>query len=77
MSHFLQKPIESLCGYLTVLPGAFSAFRWAAVEVRRRQRGGGGAAANSGAAACPGTLHMEAWTRTHAGPPGLCCLAPC
>lgn len=32
MSHFLQKPIESLCGFLTVLPGAFSAFRWAAIE---------------------------------------------
>ena len=31
----LNKPIESICGYLTVLPGAFSAFRWAAVEVRR------------------------------------------
>jgi cellulose synthase/poly-beta-1,6-N-acetylglucosamine synthase-like glycosyltransferase len=29
----LNKPIESICGYLTVLPGAFSAFRWAAVEV--------------------------------------------
>lgn len=33
MSHLLNKPIESICGYLTVLPGAFSAFRWAAVEV--------------------------------------------
>eukprot|EP00887_Chlorella_sp_A99_P006915 scaffold2.g6915.t1 len=32
MSHFLQKPIESLCGFLTVLPGAFSAFRWSAIE---------------------------------------------
>lgn len=32
----LNKPIESICGYLTVLPGAFSAFRWAAVEVRPR-----------------------------------------
>lgn len=36
MSHLLNKPIESICGYLTVLPGAFSAFRWAAVEVRCR-----------------------------------------
>ncbi len=33
VSHLLQKPIESLCGFLTVLPGAFSAFRWVAVEV--------------------------------------------
>lgn len=32
VSHLLQKPIESVCGYLTVLPGAFSAFRWLAVE---------------------------------------------
>lgn len=35
VSHLLQKPIESMCGFLTVLPGAFSAFRWVAVEVRR------------------------------------------
>ena len=35
VSHLLQKPIESVCGFLTVLPGAFCAFRWAAVEVRR------------------------------------------
>lgn len=35
VSHLLQKPIESICGFLTVLPGAFCAFRWAAVEVRR------------------------------------------
>ena len=32
VSHLLQKPVESVCGYLTVLPGAFCAFRWAAVE---------------------------------------------
>jgi cellulose synthase/poly-beta-1,6-N-acetylglucosamine synthase-like glycosyltransferase len=32
VSHLLQKPIESICGFLTVLPGAFSAFRWLAVE---------------------------------------------
>lgn len=37
VSHLLNKPIESICGYLTVLPGAFSAFRWAAVEVRCRR----------------------------------------
>lgn len=32
VSHLLQKPIESICGFLTVLPGAFSAFRWLAVD---------------------------------------------
>ena len=32
VSHLLQKPIESVCGYLTVLPGAFSAFKWLAVD---------------------------------------------
>lgn len=35
VSHLLQKPVESICGFLTVLPGAFCAFRWAAVEVSR------------------------------------------
>jgi chitin synthase len=34
VSHLMQKPVESICGFLTVLPGAFCAFRWAAVEVR-------------------------------------------
>ncbi len=32
VSHLLQKPIESICGFLTVLPGAFSAFRWLAID---------------------------------------------
>lgn len=32
VAHFLSKPVESVCGYLTVLPGAFSAFRWEAIE---------------------------------------------
>lgn len=34
VAHLLNKPIESLCGYLTVLPGAFSGYRWEAIEVR-------------------------------------------
>ena len=38
VSHLLQKPVESVCGFLTVLPGAFCAFRWTAVEVRARRR---------------------------------------
>lgn len=45
VSHLLNKPIESICGYLTVLPGAFSAFRWAAVEV--------GGSSQGWEAACP------------------------
>lgn len=32
VAHLLQKPIESICGFLTVLPGAFCAFRWLAVD---------------------------------------------
>lgn len=32
VAHFMSKPVESVCGYLTVLPGAFSAFRWEAIE---------------------------------------------
>lgn len=32
ISHTLDKPFESLCGYLQVLPGAFSTYRWAAIR---------------------------------------------
>ena len=28
ISHILQKPLESILGYVTVLPGAFSVYRW-------------------------------------------------
>mmetsp|Transcript_16780 Transcript_16780/g.2749 ORF Transcript_16780/g.2749 Transcript_16780/m.2749 type:complete len:106 (-) Transcript_16780:1491-1808(-) len=31
-SHIFDKPLESCFGFITVLPGAFSAYRWSALK---------------------------------------------
>ena len=32
LSHYVDKAAESLFGFVSVLPGAFSCFRWKAIE---------------------------------------------
>ena len=31
-AHIFDKSLESVCGYITVLPGAFSCYSWAALQ---------------------------------------------
>jgi cellulose synthase/poly-beta-1,6-N-acetylglucosamine synthase-like glycosyltransferase len=37
LAHSLQKSFESFCGFIPVLPGAFSAYRWRALSANKNQ----------------------------------------